>query len=146
MSCGDTITTDTTLDSDLVDCPTNRIVIGADNVTLDLNGHTIDGDGTVQDVWPVPSRGCGRQHPQSRRDHGEGRLDTPIRGRARATGVTVFDLLGLAMSRNGGFGGFGITVGAAERVLIRNCSVNRTTGDSAGLHLVTTSGGPGMKT
>jgi hypothetical protein len=22
-------------------------VIGADNVTLDLNGHTIDGDGTI---------------------------------------------------------------------------------------------------
>ena len=39
------ITTDTTLDSDLVDCPNNGIVIGADDITLDLNGHTIDGDG-----------------------------------------------------------------------------------------------------
>ena len=45
VSCGDTITADTTLDSDLVDCPNNGIVIGANNVTLDLNGHTIDGDG-----------------------------------------------------------------------------------------------------
>jgi hypothetical protein len=45
-SCGTTITTDTTLDSDLVDCPNNGIVIGADGVTLDLNGHLIDGDGT----------------------------------------------------------------------------------------------------
>ena len=43
--CGDTITKDTTLHKDLVDCPNNGIVIGADNVTLDLNGHTIDGDG-----------------------------------------------------------------------------------------------------
>jgi hypothetical protein len=45
--CGDTITTDTTLHKDLVNCPNNGIIIGADNVTLDLNGHTIDGDGTA---------------------------------------------------------------------------------------------------
>jgi Periplasmic copper-binding protein (NosD) len=43
VSCGDTITADTTLDSDLIDCPGNGIVVGADNITLDLNGHTIDG-------------------------------------------------------------------------------------------------------
>lgn len=46
LSCGETITTDTTLDSDLLDCPNNGIVIGADGVTLDLNGHLVDGDGT----------------------------------------------------------------------------------------------------
>jgi parallel beta-helix repeat protein len=45
VSCGDTITTDTKLDRSLVNCPNNGIVIGADNITLDLNGHTIDGDG-----------------------------------------------------------------------------------------------------
>ena len=32
--------------NDLIDCPSNGIVIGADNVTLDLNGHVIDGDAT----------------------------------------------------------------------------------------------------
>jgi large repetitive protein len=52
VSCGDTITTDTTLDSDLVNCPNNGIVIGASNITLDLNGHTIDGDGTPVDPCP----------------------------------------------------------------------------------------------
>ena len=46
VGCGDTITADTTLDSDLVDCPNHGIVIGADDITLDLNGHRIDGDGT----------------------------------------------------------------------------------------------------
>jgi parallel beta-helix repeat protein len=46
LSCGATITEDTKLDRDLVDCPNNGIIIGADNVTLDLNGHVIDGDGT----------------------------------------------------------------------------------------------------
>jgi parallel beta-helix repeat protein len=45
VSCGDTITTDTTLDSDLTGCPSNGIVIGADDITLDLNGHTVAGDG-----------------------------------------------------------------------------------------------------
>jgi hypothetical protein len=52
VRCGDTITTDTTLDSDLVNCPNNGIVIGADNITLDLNGHIIDGDATPVDPCP----------------------------------------------------------------------------------------------
>ena len=45
VACGETITADTTLDGDLVGCPNNGIVIGADGVTLDLGGHVIDGDG-----------------------------------------------------------------------------------------------------
>jgi parallel beta-helix repeat protein len=45
VNCGDTIVADTTLDSDLVNCPNNGIVIGADAITLDLNGHLVDGDG-----------------------------------------------------------------------------------------------------
>jgi parallel beta-helix repeat protein len=49
VSCGETITADTVLTSDLVDCPTNGIVIGADDITLDLNGHMIDGDDVLVD-------------------------------------------------------------------------------------------------
>jgi hypothetical protein len=45
VGCGQTITSDTTLDSDLLNCPADGIVIGADHITLDLNGHTIEGDG-----------------------------------------------------------------------------------------------------
>jgi parallel beta-helix repeat protein len=45
VECGDTVTQDTTLDSDLIDCPGDGIVIGAPYLTLDLNGHTIDGVG-----------------------------------------------------------------------------------------------------
>jgi parallel beta-helix repeat protein len=57
VHCGQTITEDTTLANDLTDCPDRGIVIGADNVTLDLNGHTVDGNGldnTVEecaDFW-----------------------------------------------------------------------------------------------
>jgi hypothetical protein len=54
VSCGDTITADTTLDGHLIDCPSNGIVIGADGITLDLNGHTIDGDGELQDCDGEP--------------------------------------------------------------------------------------------
>jgi parallel beta-helix repeat protein len=52
VSCGDTITADTTLDSDLVNCPNNGIVIGADDITLDLNGHTVAGDGELVKKCP----------------------------------------------------------------------------------------------
>jgi TolB protein len=51
VSCGEVITADITLDADLVDCPNNGILIGADDITIDLNGHRIDGDGT-------PAAGC----------------------------------------------------------------------------------------
>ena len=45
VTCGDTITQNTKLDSDLLNCPGDGVVIGADNITLDLNGHLIDGTG-----------------------------------------------------------------------------------------------------
>ena len=45
LSCGDTLAVDTTLDRDLTGCRSNGLVIGADNITLDLNGHTVSGDG-----------------------------------------------------------------------------------------------------
>ena len=50
VSCGVTVTADTRLGADLVNCPNNGIVIGADDITLDLNGHTVAGDGS-----PFPS-------------------------------------------------------------------------------------------
>lgn len=43
VSCGDEITQDTTLTQDLGPCPGDGLIVTADNVTLDLNGHTITG-------------------------------------------------------------------------------------------------------
>ncbi|HEX2042829.1 MAG TPA: right-handed parallel beta-helix repeat-containing protein [Acidimicrobiales bacterium] len=46
LSCGQVITQSTKLDNDVGPCPNNGahgIVIGANNVTLDLNGHTVFG-------------------------------------------------------------------------------------------------------
>lgn len=46
VSCGDTITTDTTLTTDLA-CEDTAIIIGADDITLNCNGHTISRIGGV---------------------------------------------------------------------------------------------------
>ena len=56
VGCGDTITADTTLDSDLTNCPGNGILIGADDITLDLNGHTVAGDGELVTPCHTPFR------------------------------------------------------------------------------------------
>jgi hypothetical protein len=45
VQCGDVITQDTTLDSDLIDCPGNGITVAASDVSLDLNGHVVAGVG-----------------------------------------------------------------------------------------------------
>jgi hypothetical protein len=52
VECGDVITTDVTLDSDLLDCPDNGIVIGAGDLRIDLNGHRITGDGEPVKTCP----------------------------------------------------------------------------------------------
>ncbi len=43
LSCGQTITQDTTLENDVGPCANHGIVIGADNITFNLNGHRIFG-------------------------------------------------------------------------------------------------------
>jgi parallel beta-helix repeat protein len=50
VGCGDVITQDTKLDSDLIACPGDGVVIGADDITLDLNGHTIAG---IASIYPA---------------------------------------------------------------------------------------------
>ena len=43
VKCGDTLTRSVKLTADLTDCPADGLVIGAAGITVDLNGHTIDG-------------------------------------------------------------------------------------------------------
>lgn len=49
VSCGQTITADTTLAGDVGPCSTNGIVIGADGITLDLNGKSVFGTVEILD-------------------------------------------------------------------------------------------------
>jgi parallel beta-helix repeat protein len=44
-TCGSVLTTDTTLSENLTNCPADGLVIGADDITLNLNSHTVSGDG-----------------------------------------------------------------------------------------------------
>ena len=43
VGCGTVITQNTTLDSDVGPCPNNGIIVGADNITLNLNGYRVFG-------------------------------------------------------------------------------------------------------
>jgi parallel beta-helix repeat protein len=51
--CGQRVTTDFVLANDMT-CTTDAFVINADNVTLDLGGHTITGPGMGPQTWPQP--------------------------------------------------------------------------------------------
>ena len=46
VGCGSLITTDTTLDSDVGPCAGDGLIVAADDVALDLGGHTVSGAGT----------------------------------------------------------------------------------------------------
>ena len=132
VSCGDTITTDTKLHQDLVNCPKVGILIGADNVTLDLNGHTIDGDGT-------PDSGCDPNTDFC--DIGvafEGRRGVTVKNgsvRDFEAGVVTFKasrarLLRVSTQRNH-LSGFALA--SSDRILVRNSSgiarpIRRATG------------------
>jgi len=133
-NCGDTITTDTTLDSDLVDCPNNGIVIGADDITLDLNGHVIDSDGT-------PFSGC---HPRREvcdvgvvNDDHDG--ITIMQGSVRefdggiGMGGSRHRLLNVSASRNR-FYGLGLFESA--RSLVRDSSATYSTARDEGVGMI----------
>ncbi len=48
-TCGQTITTDTTLTQDITGCTGNGIVIGANGILLDFNGYNLTGDNGTTD-------------------------------------------------------------------------------------------------
>jgi hypothetical protein len=47
LNCGDTVTSSVTLSNDVGPCTGNGLIIGADNVTLNLGGHTVSGSNTT---------------------------------------------------------------------------------------------------
>jgi parallel beta-helix repeat protein len=136
LSCGDTITVDTTLEADLIDCRSNGIVIGADDITLDLNGHTISGDGKLV-------RRCPRQQPCDMGVFNDRHDGVTVRNgslRGFAVGVLVGGvrgnrLVGLSSSRNQSFG---YVIADSSRTSIRDSSGNdnpRPDGDGLGVFM-----------
>jgi large repetitive protein len=60
VQCGQTLTHSVKLANDLTNCPGNGLVIGASGITVDLNGHTIDGVATqIEDCDVRPSGPAG---------------------------------------------------------------------------------------
>ena len=123
VSCGDRITADTTLQPDLVNCPNHGIVIGADGVTLDLNSHLVDGDGT-------PAADCNpRKEPCDFGLFNDGHYGVTVRdGSVREFGTGVFvvkarqnRVLRVSSSRNEFFG---FVIAESARSVVRDSSGN----------------------
>jgi nitrous oxidase accessory protein NosD len=135
VKCGDTITTDTTLHKDLVNCPNNGILIGADRITLDLNGHTIDGDGTFSEGCDVATEFCDVGVVNFRHD-GVTVKDGSLRQFGGA--VNFFGplrhgrLLDISASRSADVG---IQLFETSRSLIRDSSANRSISHQLGFGL-----------
>ena len=122
LECGDTITADTTLDRDLTNCPSNGIIIGADDITLDLNGHSISGDGK-------PVRRCPRRQPCDMGVFNDRHNGVTVRNgslRGFAVGVLLGGVRGnrleeLSSSRNQVFG---YVIADSSRSTVRDSSGN----------------------
>lgn len=136
LECGDTITADTTLDRDLTGCPSNGIIIGADDITLDLNGHTISGDGK-------PVRRCPRRQPCDMGVFNDRHDGVTVRNgslRGFAVGVLIGGvrgnrLVGLSSSHNQYFG---FVIADSARSVIRDSSATdnpRPDGDGLGVFM-----------
>ena len=124
VTCGDTITTDTTLHHNLVNCPNNGIIIGADNITLDLNYHTVDGDGRLTPGCNPETQFCDEGVVNLRHDgvtvaHGSVR---EFAFGADAGRVRHVRFLGISTSRNLFFG---MAIFGSARSVIRNGSSSR---------------------
>jgi parallel beta-helix repeat protein len=136
--CGSVLTRSTVLTRDLTGCPSNGLVIGADNVTLDLHGHSVDGDGTLQDACP------GDQPCDVGIDNSSGHARLTVRGGSIgdfATDVLVIgaeqnDLRRLSVARSF-FAGIVVVNSSGTRVMSSTVTDNGLTTDSAGIVLFT---------
>lgn len=57
-TCGMTVTGNLQLDTDLT-CPDTALIVGADGVTINLNGHTITGPGATSSVHGIEAHEFG---------------------------------------------------------------------------------------
>jgi len=125
VACGDVISQDTTLDSDLVDCPGDGVVIGASGVTLDLAGHAIDGTDASGSVGVNNRAG----HDRVTVTHGtirEFRASVDLRNQQNGevshlvTGnINLFDSSDIRIERNVA-GGIGLSTNSDRVVIARN--------------------------
>jgi parallel beta-helix repeat protein len=119
LQCGQTLTHSVRLTDDLTDCPGDGLVIGAAGITVDLNGHTIDGTVTQLTDCNVSPRGVAGIHNAGGYDGltiENGTLQQFSNGLAAGsdtTGMANSNLHDLT-ARDNRF--FGITMGSAQRL------------------------------
>lgn len=137
--CGTVITQDTVLQGDVGPCRNNGIIVGADNITLDLNGHRLFGTDRAGDgAGVLVSKHTGvtvRNGTVARFDGGiviEGGSANTV------TGITAKDNIGSAGNVNSGSGatdfGEGIAVMSSTNNLINDNTVDHN-GPYAGIGL-----------
>jgi len=137
VECGQVLTEDTVLDTDLV-CPGDGLVVGAERIVIDLGGHLVRGPYSPSELWYIPGtvgiRNDGHRDVEIR----NGRIAFFEHGVSltRAAGNQVEGLvLGRDLKgtcRSGGVIGVGITLFGSQRNQIH---ANETCG-SEGVVLV----------
>jgi parallel beta-helix repeat protein len=127
LNCGQTIAKSVMLKKDLIDCPGDGLVVGATGITVDLNGHRIDG------VKAAGSAGIANGLPAFAdvvvKGGGNGRIT------GFGTGVEIFDaadgaVRGIAIKN----AGRGVTLNGADRTKVRNNRISEI--DGYGLSIV----------
>src|SRR5438552_1170438 len=112
ISCGAILTKDTKLDSDLTNCPGDGLVIGADHITVTLNGHSISGTGAPGSAG-IRNRGHNQvEHNQAATEESDGNACFGIVLRDGSDDNQVRANLA---SQNRGSAGDGIFISAGSR-------------------------------
>lgn len=142
-ACGQYITQDTTLHTDILGCQGNGIVIGADNITLDLNGHTISGNGFNYGVFSYDHSGVVIENGTIRSfyqgvglDEGTGNIVRNVTGEFNsAAAVSVYESNNNLVEGNTSISSnSGVVVTEGEGNVIRNNSIRR--GAGIGIYLL----------
>jgi parallel beta-helix repeat protein len=136
VQCGQVVTQDVTLDGDLSNCPGDGLRIGADDITIDLGDHTIDGSTTGDGIRNIAHRGVRVQNGTIQEFSVGVRLESAARNSLsglqlrnnRDLAVSLFDsarnrLSGLTVVGNGALapGGEGILlVSGSDRNVVEN--------------------------
>lgn len=123
VTCGQIITTDTKLANDLVGCPRHGLIIGADDITLDLNGHTIMGDAT-------PFEDCPLDEPCD-----VGVVNSAIRDGTPFNGPG-FDDVTIENGFVRDFAEVGVYVVGASNVVVNRVRTSRSDFESDGVHMI----------
>jgi parallel beta-helix repeat protein len=118
VGCGSVLTRSTVLQTDLLDCPGNGLVIGADGITVDLNGHRISGR-IISTGGGVDQVGIDNSAGHDDVTIRNGTIDEFARGGVHLVGADHNSISNLTMLLEGDFG-----------ILLETGSGNRVAGNT----------------